>query len=174
MALTGGRWRRLRQTPRSRQRHYREYSTWCGETRTRTRVDDEHKTKYLLTDDEGKTTELSLEESKTRPLGGLLALDRKRVKVKGTKKADERVQVDSIQYEQAADAAKASEEPQLAVSGSRKVVTVLCRFSDSTNVTPHDKSWFDTLMGGSYLGEDHYWQETSYGNINLAGSTVVG
>jgi M6 family metalloprotease-like protein len=102
----------------------------------------------------------------------LRSVNRKRVEVEGVRRADDRLRVDSIRYERAAYAA--SEEPRLAVTGSRKVVTVLCRFSDSTNVTPHDKLWFETLMGGSYPGEDHYWQETSYDNINLAGSIVVG
>ena len=146
-----------------------------GDPRRGSDEDEQHKTRYLLTDNKGKTTELSLDESKTKPLGGPSALDRKRVKVEGTRGAEDQLEVSSVQYEQSADAtAAATQEPTSAVSGSRKVVTVLCRFKDSTNVTPHDKPWFETLMGGSYPGEDHYWQDTSYGTINLAGSTVMG
>ncbi len=138
--------------------------------------DERHRTRYLLTDNRGGTTELLLDAGKAETLGGPLMLDGKRVDVRGTEMAGGRVRVGSIRYERSSDAMRAREgEPQqLSVSGSRKVVTILCRFSDSTGVTPHEKPWFETLMGGSYPGMDHYWQETSYGNLDLAGSTVVG
>ncbi|MCZ7624916.1 MAG: hypothetical protein M5R38_02915 [Candidatus Methylomirabilis sp.] len=64
---------------------------------------------------------------------------------------------------------------EAAVSGSQRWATILCRFADSTGITPHPKTWFETLMlGGTYPGMEHYWQELSYGQINLGGSLVVG
>jgi M6 family metalloprotease-like protein len=143
------------------------------------------KTETVLVDDQGRQTKLSLEEGQTKPLGGPLALNGKRVKVQGTRntginvpgteQTDDRVRVVSIQFEQPEDAAKAAAgilEP--AVSQSKPVVSILCRFADSPDVTPHEKPWFEPLMGTSEPGMDHYWRETSYDNINLTGSKVVG
>ena len=42
---------------------------------------------YLLVDDTGRSTELLLSEEVARPLGGPRAIDRKRVRVRGTKVA---------------------------------------------------------------------------------------
>ena len=58
---------------------------------------------------------------------------------------------------------------------SQAWVTILCRFADATNVTPHPVSHYEKLMGMSYPGLGHYWNEVSGGNIpDLAGSRVVG
>lgn len=62
----------------------------------------------------------------------------------------------------------------MSLSGPQPYITILCRFADSTGVTPHPKSWYQTLMGSSYPGADHYWREVSYNAINLTGSVVVG
>ncbi|MCE2483961.1 MAG: hypothetical protein J4F42_00505, partial [Desulfurellaceae bacterium] len=64
---------------------------------------------------------------------------------------------------------------QTAVTGSQVWVTILCRFGDATDVTPRPVSWYEELMGSSYPGLGHYWEEVSYGNIpDLSGSAVVG
>lgn len=60
------------------------------------------------------------------------------------------------------------------ITGSQPFVTILCRFADLTDVTPHEVSWYEGLMGGNYPGMDHYWQEVSYDTVDLAGSIVVG
>ena len=58
---------------------------------------------------------------------------------------------------------------------SQAWVTILCRFADATNVTPHPVSHYEKLMRMSYPGLGHYWNEVSDGNIpDLAGSRVVG
>jgi hypothetical protein len=59
-------------------------------------------------------------------------------------------------------------------SGSKPFATILCRFSDSTSVTPHPPSFYDDLMSNTYPGVDNYYREVSYGNINLAGSKTYG
>ena len=56
------------------------------------------------------------------------------------------------------------------VSGSQNFVTILCRFGDSTDFTPQPPSYAETLIDRV----DKYYQDTSYNNINLDGSTVVG
>ena len=61
------------------------------------------------------------------------------------------------------------------LSGSQAWVTILCRFADATHVTPHPVSHYEKLMGSSYPGLGHYWNEVSDGNVpDLAGSVVVG
>jgi len=57
---------------------------------------------------------------------------------------------------------------------SKPFVTILCRFSDSPDITPHPASWFQDKMGSTYPGLDHFWKELSYGKINIGGSRVVG
>jgi M6 family metalloprotease-like protein len=83
------------------------------------------------------------------------------------------IQARSIELDRSEDAAAfAAEVRALAVTGSQPWVTILCRFADSTGVTPHDVGYFNTLMGSSYL--DRYWREVSYDDINLTGSAVFG
>jgi len=72
-----------------------------------------------------------------------------------------------------AQAATLQVAPSL-LTGSQPFVMILCRFADSTSVTPHPKSWFEGLLGNTYPGMDHYWREASYGKLNLIGSKVVG
>ena len=50
----------------------------------------------------------------------------------------------------------------------------MCRFADATDVTPYPVSHYERMIGASYPGLGHYWNEVSYGNINLTGSVVVG
>ncbi len=61
------------------------------------------------------------------------------------------------------------------ISGSQAWVTILCRFGDATDETPHPVSWYEGLLGSAYPGLAHYWREVSDGNIpDLRGSVVVG
>ncbi len=136
---------------------------------------------FVLTDEQGKKKKLQIDEEVIRRAGGAQALNGKRVTVevevtqidraerRGT--PDDRVDVQRIVPEQNA---RGATEAQRTVSGSKPTVTILCRFSDTSTVTPHAKSWFETLMGGTNPGFDNYWREISYNNINLTGSMVVG
>ncbi len=137
---------------------------------------------YLLVDEQGRWTQLLLDESIARPFGGPLAFDRKRVSILGevvsppdgglrTEPA-RLVEVRWISFERAADAAAPFSAS--AVSGPQPWVSILCRFGDSPGVTPHPQSWFQTLMGTSAPGMDHFWRELSLDEINLTGSAVVG
>jgi len=140
---------------------------------------------FAIIDDEGRWTPIALDEALTSPFGGARALNRRRVKIVGERmsalhgwdssSAYQAIQAHSIEFEGAGAAgAAAAEASPLAVAGSQLWVTVLCRFADSTEVTPHDASWFTTLMSSARPGMDHYWKELSYENINLTGSVVVG
>ena len=128
---------------------------------------------YVLTDGKGQETELQLSEETARPLGGPLTLNGKGVEVEGTRAAGGKFKVEKIRRDKQSDAASAFEAD--ALTGPRPNASILCRFGDSTGVTPHAPSWFDTeVSGASAPSLDHYWRETSYNNINLTGSQVFG
>lgn len=59
------------------------------------------RTRYFLIDDQGRSTELLMNEEIAKPLGGLLALNRKRVKIVGERVAESpgTVRVVSITFE---------------------------------------------------------------------------
>jgi M6 family metalloprotease-like protein len=130
----------------------------------------EHEVELVLADSQGRKTDLELGGDVLRRAGGAVALNGERVTVEGEGTPGEEFDAESIEPAQNARAAA----NQRTVSGQKPTVTILCRFSDLTNVTPHDRAWFQTLMGGTNPGLDHYWREVSYNNINLAGSAVAG
>lgn len=57
----------------------------------------------------------------------------------------------------------------VAASVVKKWVTLLCKFSDKPN-EPKALDYYQSQYGTSLRMLDHYWQEVSYGQINLAGS----
>jgi len=59
-----------------------------------------------------------------------------------------------------------------ALTGSQPWVMVLCRFNGDA-FEPHDQAWYTNLFGTAYPGLNHYWQQLSYGNINLDGTQVT-
>lgn len=137
---------------------------------------------YTLTDDQGDQTELLLDESLAKSSGGPLAFNGKRVEVTGTPVPDEpeKLEVRSIGFERTQDAERAAARIEAGkpaaepvVSGSRPWVTIGCRFADSTSITPKDRAWFETEMGGAEPGLDHFWRQLSYNNLDLTGSQVA-
>ena len=132
--------------------------------------------RYTLVDDQGRVTELLVDEALLRPLGGRAAVNRKRVTIVGDRVGPDArvVRVRSVRFARAEDAA-AAQLGMSFVTGPQPWVTILCRFGDSPTVTPHPKSWFETLMLGTTAPNmDHYWRELSYDNINVTGSVVAG
>ena len=97
---------------------------------------------------------------------GLLAQVGRRVQIVGTARQDGSV---SILASRVVEQRRA---PTEAVTGSQKWVSLLCRFAGTTTV-PHPKSWYDGLVGGSSSLISDYFEETSYGTIDLAGGTVM-
>ncbi len=129
--------------------------------------------RYLLADDRGRETELLLEEATGLP-EDLQALAGERIRVRGQGTPGDKVEVRTIEPEDPDQSMRALEAKTTSVSGSKPTATILCRFGDIPDVTPHEKSWFETLMGNSYPGIDHYWREVSYGNMDLESSQVFG
>ncbi len=136
---------------------------------------------YALIDEQGQATELLVDDQVLHGLGGPRAINHRRVLVVGRDAAPlpSGVQgalpifaVQSLQLDSAQAAAAAPAQP---VSGPQPWATILCRFSDSTGVTPHPPSWFQALvLGTTPPGLDHFWRELSYNNVNLTGGEVHG
>lgn len=120
---------------------------------------------YTLVDNQGKRIKIHLDK-------GIDALrfNGKRVKIRGHDFESGDIREDSIEIE--TNSVTLSEEE--AMLGSKPYATLLCRFSDFADYTPHEKDWYEILMGSEYPGMDHYWQELSYDKINLSGSRVFG
>ena len=156
---------------------------------------------YTLTEDSGERYELLIDIELMQPFGGPVTLNRKRVTVEGEWEqselnATEKFRVYAIELAAspltaapgrpfAADVSPDEPSPPRSalpsagrdthVRGSQAWVTILCRFGDATNVTPHPVSFYEKMTRASYPALGHYWNQVSYGNLpNLAGSKVVG
>ncbi len=100
-----------------------------------------------LVDAGGQRTHLLVDEHNTALSDRLAALANQQVTVVGTEVGFQRVMIDQITavpnlpMPSAAHAAA-----QAPVRGAQPWITILCRFSDSPNLTPHPRSWYETLM----------------------------
>ena len=138
--------------------------------------------RYYLKDDDGHAIRLEISAALLASLGGISAIDRKQVSVTGIWLNDVNTDASNAapgllpHFEAAAMEVnpQADELSAAAVTGNQKFITILCRFADSTDTTPYPKEWFETELGASYPGVDHYWREVSYYTIDLTGSVTVG
>lgn len=135
---------------------------------------------YLLTDDTGQTLALAMNETLAAPLGGVLALDRHRIRVAGTPQASAAAlgsaptfQVDSVSLADSVAGATAQDVSTDAVTGSHPFISILCKFADVA-AAPKTLSYFQAMYRNVYPGLDNYWREVSYLTANIAGSTAVG
>src|SRR5688572_7238942 len=122
--------------------------------------------RYSLAGESGEWN-LEISDAVLAAGGGAKALNRKRVDVTGEEVSTGKLLVESVSLstDQAALAAAA----EALVSGSKDYATVLCKFSDVPD-EPQPLAFFTNLMGPTRPGQDHYWREVSYENINLVGS----
>ena len=134
---------------------------------------------YMLTDDQGKSTQLSLDEKLLQSLGGILSLNGRRViaegefpsaPTRGVGPATLRVQ--SIRLTSEAKAPVAL-KAATGVSGSQPWISILCKFADVITETK-PLTYFQGMFSSNFPGLDHYWREVSYDNINVVGSGAVG
>jgi M6 family metalloprotease-like protein len=127
----------------------------------------------FLTDDRGQETELAIEAAALDRAGGLLALDGRRVTVTldpgpaaagtGPRRARDIRPADGPSI-----AALDPAAPK--IKGSQPFASLLCRFGDSTDVSPFDRFYIRDLLGSARPGLDHYFREVSYGAIDLVNS----
>lgn len=132
---------------------------------------------YLLTDDHGQPTQLLLSDELTQPLGGILALNQKRVVIEGAwipvsaqGAGTPVLQAQSIRLDEQPRPAPAAD---YRVAGPQPWLSILCKFSDVA-AEPEPLPYFQAMYGAPYPGLDHYWRELSYNTINTAGSGAVG
>ena len=125
--------------------------------------------RYQLLDDGRRATELVLDSAQTAKLGGPRGIDRRRVRVTGEPAARGRVRVRTIELDRAAAA-----PPSAALTGSQPFITIGCKFADVAD-EPHTIATYQQwTAGATYPGLTHHWREQSYGQMDVAGSTVVG
>lgn len=81
--------------------------------------------------------------------------------------------VDDLVKASAPGRARAVAQSDEAVAGVTSWVTLMCKFND---IVTEQKTlaFFQSQYGGAIGQLDHYWQEVSYGKINLAGSNAYG
>ena len=132
-----------------------------------------------ITDSSGGTTRLEIDPAIIEQVGGLFSLDRTFVTVDGINSAplgaadqSDTLSVQSIKPATAPEDIMGARSAN-GISGSQPWLTILCKFSD-VSAEPNPPSFFEDMYGNTYPGLDHYWQEQSYNQINLAGSDVIG
>jgi hypothetical protein len=69
--------------------------------------------------------------------------------------------------------AAAATPPEGGLRGSQPLVTLLCKFAD-VDAEPLSVDYFRSLVIGSPDSLDAYWQEVSYGAVDLQGSEAFG
>lgn len=143
-------------------------------------LDGSSQTVYTLTDDNGQTTVLSLDETLAQSLGGVLSFNRKYVNVQGVWAApiSERdpstvLNVTSISIAPPPGTEVLGGEAVSAVTGSKPWVSIMCKFSDHAE-EPKDLAYFQGMYASTKPGLDHYWREQSYNAVNVAGSSAYG
>jgi M6 family metalloprotease-like protein len=130
-------------------------------------------TRHELVDDQGRATELVLDQAQAARFGGHGRMHRQRVRVEGRELSPGRMQVSSLALEGGAEPAAATMSA-VTRAGSYAYITIGCKFSDVA-AEPHTIGTYAAwTTGTSYPGLDYYWREQSYNQINLGGSAMVG
>lgn len=129
----------------------------------------ENITRYFLMDDTGNRLELQFSAGSVGK-GSLVTLQDQRVRVSGRHLST--VDQQEILVEQIHPVSLTTQNfPQ--VTGSQPWISIMCKFSDVPD-EPEDLAYFLGMYADTYPGLNHYWQEQSYGLINLYGSTASG
>jgi M6 family metalloprotease-like protein len=134
-------------------------------------------TRYVLTDDTGKATDLQIPPSVLQGAGGSVSLDRQRVTVTGAPAATTQANgASAVSVQTIAPAIKraAGSLPRRNVTtGSQPFINVLCKFNDVAD-EPQPPSYFNSLMGTGPGSLGEYFSQASYGKINLGATVTVG
>jgi M6 family metalloprotease-like protein len=128
----------------------------------------ETSTQYMLATNQGAIVRLVISDEALASPGGPISLDGKQVEVQGTwLDGENSLLVRSIRLAQGVKSGVDG------VYGPQPWVSILCKFSDVTD-EPRDKAYFEGMYSSEYPGLDHFWQQNSYGLVNLQGSGVFG
>jgi M6 family metalloprotease-like protein len=134
---------------------------------------------FTLTDDSGRTHELALSEELLRQHGGATALIGHRVELQVSGMKEPRLTALAIVRDRGrvagAGLARTSAGFRLSAPQSRPFAVILCRFSDSPQVTPATKAHYERYVpGNTFPSVSDYWREVSAGQLDLTGSAVYG
>jgi M6 family metalloprotease-like protein len=130
---------------------------------------------YLLVDDAGRATALTLRAGELAPYGGALALNGRRVSVEGEALSAAAgagpVRAPALRVR----ALRPVDGPRRAVqAGPRPFATLLCRFADQPGSDARPRAEYERWMGAERPGLDHFWRELSEERITLDGTRVFG
>jgi M6 family metalloprotease-like protein len=132
---------------------------------------DDHR-EYQLAEPNGRTTELAIPDDVLAQAGGIQALNRQHVSVQATQARVVQRSVMPLTVRQISRIGSAPRIPSR-MGGAQPWITLMCKFSDVA-AEPKDYAFFAGMYGSTYPGLNHYWQEQSYGTINIDGSGVAG
>lgn len=126
----------------------------------------------ILTDEGGSSVELILDDAAVRAVGGLRALDRRWVEVRGVVSGvHSRLAPASLSVREL-KAVGAPAAPT-AITGTQPWVSIMCKFSD-ISTEPKNLAYFQNMYMNTFPGLDHYWRELSHSNANVSGSAAHG
>jgi M6 family metalloprotease-like protein len=135
---------------------------------------------YLFTDG-GETVRLRSRTDETAADRDILSLDRAFVEVTGrwrdVANTSLGFDVASVQPRVPPSARKLASDDGFrgGLHGSRRYISIMCRYADAPDNMPPDREYFETLMLSSTPPSlDHYWREVSSGAMDLAESEVAG
>ena len=128
-----------------------------------------HQQFFWLFADDGARTDFIVDDA-TATSGELLRLQGKRVRVQ----LADSISSDGLDHAITIEAVDGIQNDGISLAGSRRFISILCRFGDSPGITPHTVPWFDALFSNTEPGLDHYWRQASYQQINIEGSQVTG
>ncbi len=132
-------------------------------------------TTYTLTDENGVTTQLALDEMLVQSLGGILQYDRQYVNVEGSWLDVSQGQdvLPELNVSNISSTSSPEENVSPAVLGSKPWISIMCKFSDKS-VEPENLAYFQGMYSSTKPGLDHYWKELSYNLANVSGSNAAG
>jgi len=136
-----------------------------------------------ISDKAGKATVLNIDPKVLEAAGGFGNLNGKTVTITGKPAVitqvgtDPALRVDAI----VVDSKTLENFQKQVVSGSKAYVNILCQFPEQNlgssypqYVSKYNSSYFNGLMGSNYPGMSYYWNEASYGLVNLNGTITIG
>jgi M6 family metalloprotease-like protein len=134
--------------------------------------------RWFLAPGRGGEVELELPAAVLREVGGVRAVDRRRVRASGVlaarpagRSVDRPVlRATELRVVDEPPSARSHAPPQV---GSRPYAVLLCRFADLA-VEPRPPSFFETLMGDGFPNMGHYFREASGALLDLAGTRAFG
>lgn len=128
--------------------------------------------RHYLVQPDGRATELLLGEDEVRRMGGVGALDRRRVEVSGNE-VPGRAGLKTLRAFAVKEAEGEPRTPDPTSVPPQAFVVLLCRFADEAGA-PVTPGQMETLMGPTYPGMGHFYAELSGDPAVMAANRVAG